>query len=436
MRIGRGAMAVALLGLLAACGEREVILAGERLDLRAPLDGAPAAAPEGARPIALVSPQPVAAWTHTNGTPEHRVAHPALGAARTLVWAAPIGAGDDRRHRITAAPVAAGGRVFTLDALAGVMAHGVDGRALWRTDLTPLADRATDASGGGLAYDGGTLYVTTAFGQLAALDAATGARRWVQELGAAATGTPTVRGGLVYAVSRDGTGWAIDAGTGRVAWQAVGLPDVAGVVGPAGPAVSERLAVFPFSSGEILAVFREGGTPAWRASITGTRVGRAYGGFSDITGDPVFADGRIYVGNATGRTVALDEGTGERLWTAREGAMGPPWPAGDSVFLVTDDARLVRLDAATGAPIWEEALPGFVSQRPRRRQAVHVHYGPILAGGRLLVASSDGLLRSFDPVDGDLVGAVAIPGGATTPPVVAGGTLYLVTTEGQLLAYR
>ena len=434
--LSRGVLIAATLAGLAACSERELILPGERLDLRAPLDGTPVPAPEGSRPIALPPQSDLSRWTHTNATPEHRLGQAALGPVRGVVWSAPIGVGDTRRHRITAAPVVADGRVFTLDALAGVMAHDLSGRALWRTDLTPPRERPTDASGGGLAYEGGTLYVTTAFGRLAALDAATGARRWVQRLGAAATGTPTVRDGLVYAVSRDGIGWALDARTGRIAWQIAGLPDAAGVVGPAGPAVSERLAVFPFGSGEVLAAYREGGTAAWRASVTGDRVGRAYAGFDDITGDPVFADGRVYVGNATGRLVALDALTGERIWTAREGALGPPWPAGDSVFAVTDAAQLVRLDASDGAVVWAADLPGFERLRPSRRKAVFEHYGPVLAGGRLLVASSDGLLRSFDPVNGNLVGAVAIPGGATTPPVVVGRTAYLVARDGRLVALR
>jgi outer membrane protein assembly factor BamB len=378
----------------------------------------------------------VAAWTHTNGSPEHRIAHPALGAPSGLAWSVPIGAADSRRHRITASPVAAQGRIFTLDALAGVMAHDANGRPLWRADLTPSVDRPTDASGGGLAWEGGRLFVTTAFGQLAALDAETGRVRWVQDLGAAATGTPTVRDGIVYAVSRDGTGWALRADTGRIAWQVPGLPDTAGFVGPAGPAVSGELAVFPFSSGDVVAVYRRGGTAAWRGSVTGDRVGRALGAFGDVTGAPVFADGRVYVGNATGRTAAFDPATGERLWTARVGALGPVWPAGGSVFLVSDASRLVRLDAATGSVLWRAELPGFVSERRRRREAVFAHHGPVLAGGKLWVASTDGALRAFDPASGAPAGGLAVPGGASTAPIVVGGALYVVSKEGRLLAFR
>lgn len=54
----------------------------------------------------------------------------------------------------------------------------------------------------------------------------------------------------------------------------------------------------------------------------------------------------------------------------------------------------------------------------------------------MIVASNDGVLRSFDPVSGGLTGTTQIPGGATTAPVVAGGTLYVVSTKGQLHAFR
>ena len=42
----------------------------------------------------------------------------------------------------------------------------------------------------------------------------------------------------------------------------------------------------------------------------------------------------------------------------------------------------------------------------------------------------------FDPTNGALVRSIEIPGGATSDPVVAGGTLYVVSADGKLLAYR
>ena len=133
--------------------------------------------------------------------------------------------------------------------------------------------------------------------------------------------------------------------------------------------------------------------------------------------------------------MALDLATGRPLWVAETGAMGPVWPAGGSIFLVSDVNQLVRLDAATGAQIWAVALPGFVPNS-QWRVGMDANYGPILAGGRLIVVSSDGALRMFDPTDGGLLDQIALGDGAAGATALANGTLYVVTQRGELLAFR
>lgn len=155
-----------------------------------------------------------------------------------------------------------------------------------------------------------------------------------------------------------------------------------------------------------------------------------------MTAAPVVSGDRVYVGNQSGRIAALDIDSGARIWSAREGATGPVWPVGGSIFAVSDVNELMRLDAADGSKIWGVALPNFVKRKPKRQSRIVPHYGPILAGGRIVIASGDGLLRSYDPTNGALVSSVGIPGGATTAPVVAGRTLYVVSKDGKLLAYR
>lgn len=429
---------LALALLVAGCAEEEVILPGAREDIRpdaVTLDR-PLAEIEGSRPIALPQVARNAAWPQAHGTPALRTDHPALSAAPQLLWTAPIGQGDSRRQRITADPVVAADRVFTLDADALVTATSVSGQTLWQRNLRPPRDSEGDATGGGLAYDAGRLYVSLGYGELVALDAGTGAELWSQEVDATASGAPTVSGGLVYLVAGDDTGWAIEADTGRLAWQVPAAPSLANVLGAPAPALDGDLAVFGFGSGELIATFRQGGLRRWEADVAGQRLGVAAARIGDMTGAPVIAGGRVFAGNHSGRMAAFDAASGERLWTAPEGAFGPVWPAGDSVFAVTDRNQLIRVDAGTGAIVWAVDLPGYVKQRPKRRAEIFAHHGPVLAGGRLVVASSDGLLRSFSPSNGALIGATELPGGATTAPVVAGGTLYVVNTDGQLLAFR
>ena len=436
--LSRAPLGLALVCALSACGDGEVILPGERLPLEAAAPGF-ALAPMTAPMTAFTAPAAVVngAWTHTNGTPSHAIRHPALSPNPIPVWSAPVGAGDSRGNRITATPVAAGGVVYTLDSEAGVAAvNAATGAVLWRADLSPASDPSSDASGGGLALSGGVLFATSGFGSLTALDSRTGARLWVQDLDAAATGAPTTEGDLVYAVSRDGLGWAVETANGKVRWQVDGIGDAAGVTGPAGPAVSGRTVFFPFGAGDIVAALRDGGTRLWGAPVTGARDGAAYFELDDITGTVVVDGARLYAGNATGRIVALDAVSGERIWTAREGAVGPVWPAAESVFAVTDAGTAVRLDAETGATIWSTPLPYFTERRLRRRQAIVAHHGPVLAGGRLWIAGSDGALRGLDPATGALVAQVPVPSGAASAPIVVGGTMYVAGQDGRLNAYR
>jgi outer membrane protein assembly factor BamB len=439
-------LTLGLLGVVAvltACSEPDVILPGHRENVRSVLQNqsdvvqGPAAF-EGnqTRTISLPSARVNKDWTQSTGSTATRISHAALGGSLSLAWSADIGEGDSRKHRITADPVVSNGRIFTLDAQSIVTATATSGAPLWQVDLRPARDQAGDASGGGLVVSGDTVYISIGLGVLASLDASDGTVRWTQQLDASGSGTPTVSGDLVYVTAGDNTGWAVNRNDGTVAWQIGSSGDTNNVLGAPAPALTDDLAIFAFGSGEVQAVFRRGGLNRWDASVLGKRNGRALSNISDVTAAPVVSGNSVFVGNQSGRIAALDVRSGARLWTARDGAIGPVWPVGDSVFAVSDLNELMRLDAADGSKIWGVALPNFVKRKPKHQKRVVPHHGPIVAGGRVIIASGDGVLRSYDPTNGALVASVEVPGGATSAPVVADRTLYVVSAQGKLLAYR
>ncbi|NOD77380.1 MULTISPECIES: PQQ-like beta-propeller repeat protein [unclassified Ruegeria] len=433
-RVGLPVAALALTAL-AACEEPEPILPGEREDIR-PLSDLETVEKSGSQPISLPSQQANASWSQSPGTPAYRTTNAALRATPQRIWSTSIGQGDSRKQRITAEPVVAGGLIYTLDAGAIVSAVTPQGQVAWETDLIPSSDGDSDATGGGMAYADGVLYVSSGYGRLTALDAKTGAVRWQKRLQATGSGAPLVNDGLLYLVAGDETGWTIATKDGRIAWQIESTPSVGNVLGAPAPVIASDLAVFAFGSGDVAATFRRGGIRRWNASVAGGRRGRAAAQIVDVTGGPMVSGDTIYIGNHSGRTVAFDVATGERRWTADEGAVDAVWPAGNSIFLISDRSQLVRLNAADGSVVWAQDLPGFVKDKRGRRGPIFAHYGPILAGGRIVIASNDGYLRFFNPVDGTLVHQVEVPGGATTAPVVAGQTLYVVSTKGDLHAFR
>lgn len=437
--------------LVAGCTPPEKRLTGQRLPIDLPLSasiaaetGARVALPEATnRALSLRLPAAVSNtdWTHRGGTPTHLMPHLALAAAPAPLWAVPIGAAERRDRRITAAPVISGGQIVVMDAEGTVAALSRgDGSTLWRFDTRPGAEGPEGfPAGGGLATDGTRVLVATTAGELIALAADTGVELWRQRFDAPLAGSPTLRETLVFVQGRDGTAWALDLRDGRQRWMLPGQPATAGIAAAAAPAATAGTVVFALT-GAVLTAARTAaptpeGAPVWTSSVPGARPGIAAALVRDISGDPVIERDRVYAGSSAGRTAALDLATGAVLWVADEGAMGPVWPVNDAVFLVSDRNRLVRLDAATGATVWSVPLPGYLREGAKRSE-MQSHYGPLLAGGRLIVASSDGAIRFFNPVDGAETGQLAIPGGAAAAPAIAEGTLYVVSRKGELHAFR
>lgn len=435
-RLASGLFAAGLvLAALSGCS-REEILEGERLDIRAPWGGSDAQE-NRALPISLPAQSANAAWSHRQGDPSGRPSHPALGDNPQLVWSTPVGQGDARRVTLDTDPVAGGGRVFTLDAHARVQATSASsGEALWSRDLTPDWARQGAASGGGLALADGRLYVASAHAFLAAVDAETGETIWRHRFDASLTGAPAVQGDRVFVSAGDSTMWALDTATGRIDWTRRGTESIGVVARGAAPAISGDSVIFPTQAGELVAISRGNGAVRWTGRLAGRRVGAARANVSAITGDPVIDGNRVYAANQAGRVAAFEARSGSQIWAAREGAEAPVWPVGGSVFLVSDENRLMRLDASDGRAIWAQELPRFASERPRRQATIFPQHGPVLAGGRLWVASGNGPLRGFDPVSGATVVELDVPRGAASAPIVMGGTMFVLGRDGRLHAFR
>ena len=391
---------------------------------------------ENLPPLALPEARTNNQWTHQGGNAQHSMGHLKLALDLSLQWSTKIGHGDGRRHQITATPVIQSGRIFTLDSRSLVTALDLNGKVIWQKNVSKKYDDKNDASGGGLAVLGEKIFITTGFGTVLALRVDTGEELWAQDLESYGGASPTVDNNLLYISARDGAAWAIETTNGRIKWQVVGPAVRSGHVGGPGAAISDKYVLFPFGSGDVLAIFKQGGMRSWSSLLSGARLGRASGQVQDMTGQPVVEGAVVYLANSAGRMAAVGLNTGARVWTSKQGSQGDIFVAGSSVFAVSDESNLIRVSKDDGGLLWATPLPNFTKTNLKRRAKVFAHYGPILAGGRLVITSSDGQLRQFDPVNGELISNLEMPSGAASAPIVVDSTLYVLSMDGDLLAFR
>lgn len=244
------------------------------------------------------------------------------------------------------------------------------------------------------------------------------------------------------------------------------------------------------AAGTVSAFSLSGGSAIWRASLQptidnskkvafnasnlfslGGSDGGGYGGGMAADG------GRIFAASGFGVVVALDPSSGKRLWEHNVGApvRASPTASGDRVFVVTTEGRIICLAAADGTELWSaRGLPQQASLTLNASPAVDGDYvvAPFPSGDILALKVADGttvwtenlararttsqmtsLSDAARPAidagvafaighggrmvatqlkTGERLWSLNVPG--TQTPWVAGDSVFVVDTTGQLMA--
>lgn len=385
------------------------------------------------RTITPPAPQMITDWSQPGGTADNSPPASTGSAVLQQAWRANLGAGSNNRTRISAPPVIANGKLYFLDADHRV--HAVDardGHALWNEQLRPEHSRDHFARGGGVAVSGSRVFVSTGFGFLVALNADTGHELWRVQADAPFLSAPTVAGERVYAITNDSELLAVNVATGEVSWTSQTIAEPAHIMSAPSVAVDGETVIAPFASGELIAFLSANGRQVWSDSLS--RSGRltSLSAINDIAGRPVIHAGVAYAVSHSGVLAAIDIRTGQRVWARSFASTQTPWVAGDVLYAVSVDGELAAFDRATGNVYW-------VQQLRRTRDREHsdsgrvVWTGPVMIGGRLVLANSLGQVIAVSPENGQTVAHADVNKAVYIPPIVANDQIYLVTDDAKLV---
>lgn len=386
-------------------------------------------------PVVLPPATINAGWVQPGGSASKSLGHLSLSNTPAQAWSRSIGDAGGSRARLAAAPVVANGRVFTIDTEATVRAFDAQtGGEVWSVRFGSEIGSEEALFGGGVSVSGDRLYVTNGVGYAGAMNAADGSLIWKVRPGGPLRGSPTIANNNVYVLTQDNQIFALDPTTGETRWNVSGTLEVSGVFGVAAPASAQGTLVAGFSSGELIAYRYENGQIVWQDGLNRTSISTSVSTLSDIDASPVIDSGFVYAIGQGGRMVALRLITGERLWEVNAGGLSTPWIAGDWMFAVTDDARVLAIARTNGRIRWISQLPRYRDEEDRKGPIFW--RGPVLAGGQLILVSTRGHLAFVDPSSGYLSRMEELDEGVELPPIVANNTLYILDNEGELSAWR
>ena len=440
-RVAALPLAAALAFALAACGivggdkgPKSTPTVGNRVPVLSRIESSARVDPALAGVAVVLPPAEVNAdWSQPGGNAAKSYGHLALGGAPQRAWSASI-AGSKPSERLAAAPVIGGGQLFVFDTNGAVHAFdAATGREAWRTALR-MEENNSSVFGGGASYADNRVYVTTGLGEVAALDAATGAPVWRVKPAGPLRGSPTINFGAVYVMTQDNQVIALNAADGALLWNESGATAQAGVFGVAAPAAGQGTVIAGYSSGELTAYRYENGRQLWSDALARTSIATSVATLTDIDADPIIDRGRVYALGQGGRMAAYELVTGQRIWELNLAGISTPAVAGEWIFVLTDDARLLCLARATGKVRWIAQLQRYRNAEKEKDEIFWT--GPVLAGDRLWLANTRGEVWSVNAADGaaNPFGKVGDP--VSLPPVVANQTLYILDDSGRISAFR
>lgn len=335
------------------------------------------------------------------------------------LWSADVGKGDAKKFLVLA-PALYEERLYAADIEGHVTAYAAaNGRALWSVEVG-------EPIGAPVGFGEGLVLVGSKNAHVFALGADDGKLQWRGEVSSEILGRPAAGAGVVVVQTIDGRVFGLSARDGRRLWVETRTEPALSLRGTGSPLIVGKLVLAGFANGKLLAAELDTGRAVWERTVAEARGRNEVERLVDVDSPPLASGNLVFAVSYRGRIVALQIGDGRILWVREVSSYSGM--AADQTNLYISDAtgNVLAMDQRTGAVLWQQAklrhrLPG----------------PPALVGGYLAVGDFEGYVHWLSPDSGAFVarariGRVPIRG----PGAVRGDTLFLQDQEGTLAALR
>jgi outer membrane protein assembly factor BamB len=224
----------------------------------------------------------------------------------------------------------------------------------------------------------------------------------------------------LYLAQRDGSVMAVEAASGKELWQTDTGLALAG-----GPGVGEGLVLVGTSDAEVVALDAENGEERWRARVS-----------SEVLSVPKIAQNVVVVHTIDGKLFGLDALDGSQIWAYDRSVpvltlhgSSSPVISGDKVICGFSNGKLVALNLASGAVLWESSV-GIPRGRTELERMVDIDGDPLVKDGVIFVTSFQGDMVAVDESSGSVYWRRKLS--AFVGPGIDWRGLYVSDAQGQV----
>lgn len=352
-----------------------------------------------------------------------------------VLWNTSAGRGLARRfgHKLIVTPLK--NRLYVSDAYGFVAAiNSKTGKIIWETEVLSLEPsakpkkkhRKTAYLSSGPSAHNDTLFVGTTQAEVIALSIKNGKEQWRTALTSEVLAPPVANDKLVFAQTSDGRLVALTRENGTEVWSFDNPVPRISLRGTATPVLVGDTVITAFASGKIGVLDAENGELLCEQRITIAEGRSELERIIDSDYAPIALDGTIYAGSYQGSIRAFRFANCDILWEYKVGTSSALSEGFSQIYMIDEDDRVIALNKNTGRPAWinEDLL--------HRKLA-----SPIAYHNYLIVGDKRGQLYVISQSEGKLLAYQRIAKkGIHTTPVVRNKVIYVLDDVGGLTALR
>ncbi|MFC4930875.1 outer membrane protein assembly factor BamB [Massilia sp. GCM10023247] len=294
--------------------------------------------------------------------------------------------------------------------------EAADGRQMWRI-------KAGTGLTGGVGTDGNVIVVGAADGVLMAFDM-DGKALWKTQLSSEILSSPAVSQGIVVARSIDNRIVGLDAATGQKKWTVQRTSPALTLRTAPGMVVYNADVIVAQPAGKLGSFLLATGAPRWEVEVGTARGATELERVTDIGGAPVVFEQDVCAVAYQGRVACYELASGTPRWTRDLSSLVGVAVDQRFVFAADDKGALHAFDRDSGASVWKNDKLAF------RSLSTPLSYGRAVA-----VGDYKGYVHFLSREDGSFLARAATDGSPVIgTPLVAGSNLIFQTQNGTVTA--
>lgn len=351
------------------------------------------------------------------------------------VWKGNVGEGLGKKYlRLTPAIVA--DQIVATDGYGYVESRDrFSGKRIWRTHVDPIQkgffgslnffDRSDPSFvGGGVGVGEGMAFIGTTEGEVVALDIGSGEIRWRASLGTEILATPAADDGLVFTQTIDGRLVAMEVEQGEVQWAYDNQVPVLTLRGTSSPVIENGIVYAGFANGKIIAFRGTNGEPIWEHRVVLPEGRSELQRMVDVDSRAIVAQNQVFVAAYHGLVKSLSKRDGSPRWEQEISTYLDMAYGYGQVYVIDEEDIISAIDENTGEVMWtQEAF------RLRQLSA------PIAFSNYVVFGDNEGYVHVLAQRDGRLMGRRKVDGqGVRSSMIVAESTVFVLGNSGSLQA--